>query len=46
MLIETERLILRTFTEDDAADVLEYLREPSVHCFASMRLDSLDYNAV
>ena len=42
MLIETERLILRTFTEDDAADVLEYLREPSVHCFASMRLDSLD----
>ena len=42
MLIETERLILRTFTEDDAADVLEYLREPAVHCFASMRLDSLD----
>ena len=42
MLIETERLILRTFTEDDAADVLEYLREPAVHCFASMRLDSLE----
>ena len=41
-MIETERLILRTFTEDDAADVLEYLREPAVHCFASMRLDSLD----
>ena len=30
MLIETERLILRTFTEDDAEDVLEYLREPTV----------------
>ena len=41
MLIETERLILRTFTEDDAADVLEYLREPAVHCFACMKLDSL-----
>ena len=42
MLIETERLILRPFSEDDAEDVLEYLREPAVHCFASMRLDSLD----
>ena len=42
MLIETERLILRPFSEDDAEDVLEYLREPTVHCFASMRLDSLE----
>ena len=42
MLIETERLILRPFSEDDAEDVLKYLREPTVHCFASMRLDSLE----
>ncbi len=42
MIIETERLILRPFTESDAADVLEYLRVPAVNCFASMKLDSLD----
>ena len=42
MIIETERLILRPFTESDAADVLEYLREPAVNCFASMKLNSLD----
>ena len=42
MIIETERLILRPFRESDAADVLEYLKEPAAHCFASMKLDSLD----
>jgi len=42
MIIETDRLILRPFTESDAADVLEYLREPAVNCFASMKLNSLD----
>lgn len=42
MIIETERLTLRPFCEDDAADVLEYLKEPAVHCFASMKLDSLE----
>lgn len=41
-MIETTRLILRPFLEKDAADVLEYLREPAVHCFASMKLHSLD----
>ena len=39
-MIETKRLILRPFTEDDAADVLEYLREPAVHCFACMKLEA------
>ena len=39
--IETERLLLRPFLEKDAADVFEYLREPAVNCFASMKLDSL-----
>ena len=42
MVIETERLILRPFTEEDAADVLEYLKKPAVNCFACMKLDSLD----
>ena len=42
MTIETERLILRPFLETDAADVYEYLHEPAVNCFASMKLNSLD----
>ena len=41
-MIETERLVLRQFTTDDAADVLEYLHAPAVHCFYSMRLESLE----
>jgi len=40
MIIETERLILRPFRESDAADVYEYLRNPTPHCFASMKLNS------
>lgn len=42
MIIETERLILRPFEENDAKDVYEYLKEPAVHCFACMKLNSLD----
>ncbi len=42
MIIETERLILRPFVETDAADVYEYLHEPAVNCFASMRLNTPD----
>ena len=42
MVIETKRLILRPFLEGDAADVYEYLKEPAVNCFASMKLHSLD----
>ncbi|MCR4622164.1 MAG: GNAT family N-acetyltransferase [Clostridiales bacterium] len=42
MIIETERLILRPFLESDAADVLEYLAEPAVDCFACMKLDTLE----
>ena len=37
-MIETERLILRPFSTGDAGDVYEYLKEPQVHCFASMKL--------
>ena len=42
MIIETGRLILRPFTADDAEDVLEYLHEPAVSCFAFMKLVSLE----
>jgi RimJ/RimL family protein N-acetyltransferase len=41
-MIETERLILRPFTENDAADAYEYLNKPTVRCFASMKVNSLD----
>lgn len=41
MIIETERLILRPFTENDAADAFEYLHEPMVHCFEDMRVNTL-----
>ena len=41
-MIETERLILRPFNEDDASDVYEYLHEPMVHCFACMKVNSLE----
>ena len=29
-MIETERLILRTFLEEDTVDLYEYLKEPMV----------------
>ena len=39
-MIETQRLILRPFRMEDAADVYEYLKEPLVNCFACMKLTS------
>ena len=42
MILETKRLILRPFTEDDAEDVYAYLKEPAVNCFANMKLNSFD----
>jgi len=42
MQIETERLLLRPFSESDASDALEYLRNPVPNCFAGMKLDSLE----
>ena len=41
MTIETDRLLLRPFKTEDAADVYEYLKEPSVNCFACMKLHSM-----
>ena len=40
-MIETERLILRPFAEGDAADAYEYLKAPTVNCFACMKVSSL-----
>lgn len=40
-MIETERLLLRPFRLRDAADVFEYLAEPTVHCFSDMKIGSL-----
>ena len=39
-MIETDRLILRPFREEDAADAFEYLKAPTVNCFACMKLTS------
>lgn len=41
-MIETNRLILRAFIEDDAEDMLEYLSTPQVNCFIDMQLHSLE----
>ena len=40
--IDTKRLLLRPFRESDAPDVLEYLSGPLPHCFAGLRLDTLE----
>jgi len=40
--IETERLIIRTFQESDAADLLDYLSHPRVNCFLDEKLNSLE----
>lgn len=42
MILETERLILRPFAESDAADAFEYLHEPTVHCFACMKTETIE----
>lgn len=40
-VIETERLVLRRFTERDAADLFEYLHEPVSSCFLSLALTDI-----
>ena len=40
--IETERLLLRPFCENDAADVLDYLSGPLPNCFAGLKINTLD----
>ena len=41
-MIETERLILRPFCAEDAADAFEYLEKPTVNCFACMKVHSME----
>ena len=41
-MIETDRLVLRPFCAEDAADAFEYLKAPMVNCFACMKLNSLE----
>ena len=41
-MIESARLSLRPFQEEDAADLYEYRKEPLVNCFACMKLDSVE----
>ena len=41
-MLETDRLILRPFRMEDAADVYEYLKKPMVNCFACMKLNNLE----
>lgn len=42
MRIETERLILRSFTINDAKDMLAYLREIDINCFMCMKIDDME----
>ena len=41
-MIKTERLTLRPFRESDAGDVFEYLSGTQPHCFACMRVYTLE----
>ena len=41
-MLETNRLLLRPFCEGDGQDLYAYLHEPAVHCFACMKLDTLE----
>lgn len=39
--IETDRLVLRNFRKDDAADLLAYLHRPKASCFLSLKLEDM-----
>lgn len=40
--LETNRLILRLFCNEDATGMLEYLSNPRVNCFLADRISSLE----
>ncbi len=40
--IETERLILRHFRQQDAEDLLKYWQNPSVNCFLDCKLENIN----
>lgn len=39
--IETNRLVLRNFRKEDAADLFAYLHRPRVSCFLSLKLEDM-----
>lgn len=39
--IETDRLVLRNFRKNDAADLFAYLHRPVASCFLSLRLEDM-----
>lgn len=39
--IETDRLVLRNFRNDDAADLFAYLHQPAASCFFSLKLEDM-----
>lgn len=41
-VLETPRLVLRPFQEEDAQDLFAYLEHPQVNCFACMQIASLE----
>lgn len=41
MVIETERLILRSFQEKDTGDLFDYLHMPTVNCFMDMKVSTI-----
>ncbi len=41
MIVHTKRLILRPFKRSDAAELLDYLKDPVVHCFADEKISTL-----
>ncbi|WP_395065761.1 GNAT family N-acetyltransferase [Paraburkholderia silvatlantica] len=40
-MIETTRLVLRHFDQEDAADLFEYLHKPAASCFLSLALKDM-----
>lgn len=42
MELNTDRLLLRSFTPEDANDIFEYLHKPTVNCFSCMKLETMD----
>lgn len=41
VIFETDRLIVRNFRPDDAADLFDYLHRPSARCFSSLAVADL-----
>lgn len=42
MRIETERLVIRNFKENDAAGLWDYLSQPRVNCFLNEKLNTFE----